>query len=28
MTCENCTCNKDKCLNEGCTCTNCECKFI
>lgn len=28
MACENCTCNKDKCLNEGCTCTNCECKFI
>lgn len=23
----NCTCEKEKCLTEGCTCTNCECKF-
>jgi len=27
MACENCTCNKEKCLTEGCKCTNCTCKF-
>jgi|14_taG_2_1085336.scaffolds.fasta_scaffold00953_7 hypothetical protein len=28
MACENCTCSdREKCLNEGCKCTNCVCKF-
>lgn len=27
MSCENCTCS-EKCLTEGCTCTNCECQHI
>lgn len=27
MSCENCTCDKEKCLTEGCKCTNCTCKF-
>jgi hypothetical protein len=27
MACENCTCEKEKCLNKGCTCENCTCKF-
>lgn len=27
MACENCTCEKEKCINGGCTCENGTCKF-
>ena len=27
MACNNCTCDKEKCLTEGCSCVNCECKY-
>lgn len=27
MACENCTCEKEKCLNGNCDCTTCVCKF-
>ena len=27
MSCNNCNCDKEKCLTKGCSCTNCECKY-